>query len=300
MGKTLLLARVLEKVRKQGYETVTLSFELADRTVFTDLSNFSKWFCASIGELLGLPNKLADYWDDMLALNYNSTIYFQNYLLANFANPIVLALDNVDIVFEHREIAEDFCGLLRGWHELARNGGSNSEIWQKLRLVVVHSTEVYGALDINHSPLGGVGEVVELREFTPNEIQDLAKQYGLDWEAIQVEKLRSMVGGHPYLVRKALEHISHQQITLERLLQTAATEAGLYSDHLRRLLKDLHTSPDLATEFGKVVKADKPVKLRPEIAFKLYSMGLVHINDDDVTSRCNLYRNFFRNYLALN
>jgi transcriptional regulator with XRE-family HTH domain len=37
MGKTTLLARVLSQARNQGYEALTISFELADSTVFTDL-----------------------------------------------------------------------------------------------------------------------------------------------------------------------------------------------------------------------------------------------------------------------
>jgi hypothetical protein len=203
MGKTLLMERVLRQARAQGYQTLTLSFELADSTVFSDLRQFSRWFCASVGQKLGLPNKLDDYWDDIFGCNSNSTDYFQKYLLAEIASPLVLALDNVDLVFEHPAIANDFCRLLRGWYDIARRGDRNSTIWKKFRLVVVHSTEVYSSLDINHSPLGGIGLVVELPELTPKQVQDLAQLYELDWNATQIEELMAMVGGHPYLVQLA-------------------------------------------------------------------------------------------------
>ena len=63
-------------------------------------------------------------------------------------------------------IADDFCRLLRGWYDMARRGSRIGAIWQKLRLVVVHSTEVYSSLDINSSPLAGIGLEIELPEFS--------------------------------------------------------------------------------------------------------------------------------------
>ncbi|NET59670.1 MAG: hypothetical protein F6K47_27030 [Symploca sp. SIO2E6] len=117
MGKTCMLERVLSRVRKQGYQTITLSFELADSTILRDLSRFSRWFCASISQNLGLPNKLDDYWDDIFGCSSNTTAYFQDYLLQKTATPLVLALDKVDRVFEHPGIADDFCRLLRGWYD---------------------------------------------------------------------------------------------------------------------------------------------------------------------------------------
>src|SRR5207237_2944293 len=46
MGKTSLMARILQQARAQDLKTVTLSFQLADTTVFTDLNRFLQWFCA--------------------------------------------------------------------------------------------------------------------------------------------------------------------------------------------------------------------------------------------------------------
>lgn len=297
MGKTTLLEKVLSQVREQGYQTLTLSFELADSTVLCNLRQFSRWFCASSAQSLGLPNKLDEFWDDIFGCNRNSTDYFQNYLLAEIKSPLVLALDNVDIVFEHPTIADDFCRLLRGWYDIARRGDRNSAIWKKLRLVVVHSTEVYSGLDINHSPLGGIGLIVELTEFSPQQVQDLAQRGGLDWNIAEVEQLMAMVGGHPYLVQLAVHHIKHQDITLEQLLLSSPTQAGIYSDHLRRHLRNLQQNPELAAAFRKVVTANSWVHIEPEQAFKLNSMGLVNLQGNEVMPRCNLYRQYFRDRL---
>jgi transcriptional regulator with XRE-family HTH domain len=296
MGKTLLMERVLGQARAQGYQTLTLSLELADSTVFSDLRQFSRWFCASVGQRLGLPNKLDEYWDDIFGCNSNSTDYFQQYLLAEITSPLVLALDNVDLVFEHPAIANDFCRLLRGWYDIARRGDRNSTIWKKFRLVVVHSTEVYSSLDINHSPLGGIGLVVELPELTPKQVQDLARLHGLDWNITQVEQLMAMVGGHPYLVQLALHHIK-PDITLEQMLLSSPTEAGIYSDHLRRHLGKLQQHPELMAAFKEVVQAHSWVTIESDRVFKLYSMGLVKLSGNEVMPRCDLYRQYFRTRL---
>ncbi|MEQ8758071.1 MAG: AAA-like domain-containing protein [Coleofasciculus sp. G1-WW12-02] len=288
MGKTSLMARILYHASQQRYRTVALSFQLAEGKVFADIDKFLRWFCASVGRRLRLPNQVNEYWDDIFGSKDNCTAYFEEYLLETIDSPLVLGLDEVDCIFQYPEIAADFFGLLRAWHEDAKN----RDIWKKLRLVVVHSTEVYVPMDINQSPFN-VGLSVELPELTPQQVFDLAKLHGLDWQFNQVEQLMAMVAGHPYLVRLALYHIAQQDIGLEELLGTAPTESGLYSDHLRRHLWNLQQHPELAAAMQQVVMANTPVRLESAAAFKLHSMGLVDLHGNDVTPRCNLYRQYF-------
>lgn len=294
MGKTSFLSRLLSKTREQDCQTLTLSFELADSTVFTDLRQFSRWFCASVGQNLGLSNQLDEYWDDIFGCNSNTTTYFEDYLLPKIASPVVLALDEVDLVFEHPNIADDFCRLLRGWYDKARRGDRNSTLWRQLRLVVVHSTEVYSALDINHSPLANVGRVIELPELTPDEVLDLAQRHGLDWNATQVQQLMAMVGGHPYLVQLALDYIQRQEVTLQDFLKAASTEAGIYRNHLRRHLSNLQQNPELMDSFREVVKTNSWVMIESDQLFKLHSMGLVKLQGNAVMPSCDLYLQYFR------
>ena len=289
MGKTSLLARILNEAREQGYATVPLSFQLADSKVFADLEQFLKWFCANVALQLDLPERLSDYWKGILGSKVACKSYFERYLLANTTHPLVLGLDEVDVIFRYPEVASDFFGWLRACHEAAKN----QEIWRKLRLVVVHSTEVYVPMDINQSPFN-VGLPIELPEFQPAMVLQLAQRHGLAWGMLEVEQLMAMVGGHPYLVRLALYHIARSEMTLEDVLETAPTDAGLYSDHLRRHLWNLEQHPLLAAAIKKVVDASEPVRLESMQGFKLHSMGLVNLQGNDVTPRCNLYRQYFR------
>jgi Flp pilus assembly protein TadD len=288
MGKTSLMARILLQAGQRGYRTAQLSFQLADSKVFAELDEFLRWFCASITRRLELPNRLASYWEEFLGSKDNCTTYFERYLLSAIDQPLVLALDEVDCVFQHPKIASDFFGLLRAWHEDAKN----RDIWKKLRLVVVHSTEPYIQMDVNQSPFN-VGLPIELPEFNREQVLDLARRYGLNWQTTQVEQLMAMLGGHPYLVRVALYHIRRQDITLEQLLQTAPTDAGLFGDHLRRHWWNLKQHPELTDAITQIVTATTPVRLEPAEAFKLKSMGLVDWQNDRVVLSRNLYRQYF-------
>ncbi|MDY6783805.1 MAG: AAA-like domain-containing protein [Cyanobacteriota bacterium] len=122
MGKTSLIARILQQAILRDYSTVTLSFQLASSNILSSLNKFLQWLCASISKSLGLPNRVADYWDDMLGGCSSSTDYFENYLLAEIDGAIVISLDDVEIIFQYPEIGSKFLLLLRTWHEKAKYG----------------------------------------------------------------------------------------------------------------------------------------------------------------------------------
>lgn len=292
MGKSSLMVRILAHASQQDYRTVTINFQLADSRIFQDLDWFLKWFCASVSKGLGLSNQVAEYWDDIFGSKMSCKDYFENYLLAQLEQPLVLALEEVDCIFQHSDIADDFFALLRFWHEEAKS----NPIWQQLRLILVHSTEVYIPLNINQSPFN-VGLPIELPEFNPNQIIDLAQRHKLDWNLEQVEQLMNMVGGHPFLVRVALYHLVNRNLSLEQLLLVAAAETSPFCNHLRRLLWHLQEQPNLVTAMQTVLGANCSVRLDSVEIFKLHSMGLVHLQGNEVTPRCELYRQYFSEHL---
>lgn len=295
MGKTSLMARILNHAREQGYQTVPISFQRADSCLFNDLDLLLKWFCSQVGRRLNKLAALEDYWVGFGSKD-KCNAYFEECLLADLESPLVLALDEVDMVFPHPAVADDFFALVRSWYESARYGDFGSALWENLRLVIVHSTEAYVPLNINQSPFN-VGKNVELLEFTPEQVQDLAGRYDLSASASQAESLMALVGGHPYLIRKALYHLRREDLTLNDLAETAATEAGIYNDHLRRHLYVLRDYPQLAEAFRQVVTKRRGVDIDAESSFKLESMGLVRISGNEATPRCEVYREYFCDHL---
>jgi hypothetical protein len=294
MGKTSLMSRVLSYASQKGYQTASLNFQLADAEFLNSLEQFLQWFCASITNELNLPDKLGDYWKGVLGSNNKCTNYFQRYLLPTINAPIVLGLDEVDEVFKHIQLAQQFFGLLRAWHERSKN----EAVWKNLRLLIVHSKEVYIPLNINQSPFN-VGLPIELPDLNQIQVMDLVKRHGINWSDSQVEELRKLVDGHPYLVRVALYEIARNRITLPKLQQIAATEEGPYSDHLRRHWLNLQTDAELLNAVKQVVTADCAVDVGAEEAFKLRSMGLVKFQGNDVIPLCDLYRQYFCDRLGI-
>ncbi|OUL21914.1 hypothetical protein BV378_25780 [Nostoc sp. RF31YmG] len=302
MGKSSLLARIIQQAKNQGDFTVIVNFQLAEEEFFTNLSKFLRWFCNSVileltrdnQELqIKLLKKLDEHW--FLAERIGSKIackdYFERYLFSEISQPLTLALEKADILFEYPTIYRDFFGLLRSLHD----EGRIRDIWQKLRLVIVHSTEAYVPLDINQSPFN-VGLPVELPEFNSEQVLDLAQRHQLNWQDKEVQQLKDMVGGHPFLVRLALYKIARQERTLAQLLQTAPTAAGIYSNHLHHLESILIQQPELGAAIKEVVTATTPVRLNTVVRSKLRALGLVKLQGDEVTPSCELYRKYFQNF----
>jgi AAA-like domain/Effector-associated domain 4 len=296
MGKTLLLHQIVAYATQQNYRTVRLNLLQAEEAVFGNLDKFLRWFCTRVSQKLQFPTQLNEYWDEERGSIVNCTTYFEAHLLEQIDTPLLLALDEVDRIFQFPEITQGFFPMLRSWHEEAKT----IESWEKLRLVVVHSTEDYGSLDINQSPFN-VGLPIELAEFTSEQIEDLAQRYQLNWTTQIGDKgfapLQAMVGGHPFLISWALNHLAHQNMTLQQLLQDASTDAGIYQDHLRRHLVTLQENPKLAAAMKQVVSSFEPVRLETMQAYKLYSMGLIKRQGNDVISRCLLYQQYFLEHL---
>ena|SRR5919199_206624 len=294
MGKTSLMARILHHAEVQGSRTVALSFQLANRKIFANSDTFLQWFCASIGQELGMLEQLPNCWQlaDLIGSNQCCKAYFEQYLLSESSRPLTLGLDESDRLFESPEIADDFFGLLRALHEEAKR----RDIWKKLRLIVVHSTEVYIPMDVNKSPFN-VGLPIDLPEFNSQQVQDLAKRHGLNWSDGEVVELMGLVGGHPYLVRLAMYRISRQDVSFNQLVKLPPTEAGIYSDHLRRHLWNLEKYSELMEAMREVVSVSQPVRLRSELGFKLNSMGLVKLEGNNYIPRCRLYEEYFRDRL---
>ena len=294
MGKTSLINRMLDMAAVDLHaRTVQLNFLETNEDVLASLNRFLQWFCARTARELKLPHQLSERWDDFLPPTSNCTSYFEEYLLPSIHAPLVLSLDEVDRIFPYEKIAADFFALLRLWHEKGRNNAT----WKQLRLIVAHSAEVYIKLKTTQSPFN-VGFLVELPEFTAEQVRELASRHQLDWDNNQVEKLMGLVGGHPYLVRGALYEIARQKLSLEDFLSQAGSPEGIYKDHLLRFDWDLQQEPELAKAFGKVLSNKLGIALENSYKQRLFRLGLIKFQGDKFQGdrafpRCNLYRQYF-------
>ncbi len=293
MGKTTLARRIIAQGEKLNYQAVYLDLGGVNKEFITNLDKFLRWLCSKVSLDLELENQVDSAWNtSFLGSNDNCTAYFKKHVLKQINSPLVLVLDEVDRLFPYSEVVEDFLGMLRSWHEK----GKISEVWKRLRLVLAHSTEVYIPLDYHQSPFNA-GVPIELQEFNREQVEDLAIRHGINSQDSMLPELIRMVGGHPYLLRLAMYDVAIAKTTFEDLLQSANTEAGIYRNHLRYLLDILRKAPDLVQAFKQVVNSAAGVELDSMEIYKLHSLGLVIRENNHVTPRCQLYRDYFRRVL---
>lgn len=292
MGKTSLMTRILAQARAQNYQTVTLNLQLAEASVLSNLAKFLRWIMANITLQLGIKSEIDRFWDEDLGTKISCTNYFQNYILEQLTEPLVLAFDEINHLFEYPEIAQEFLPLIRFWHEEA----NNIEVWQSLRMIVVHSTDAYIPLDINQSPFN-LGLPIVLTEFNFAQVKDLASRYKFKLEVEDLERnltsLMEMVGGYPYLIRLAFYALSSQELTFKQLLAEAPTSSGIYRNHLQKYFVTLHKYPELICAFKQVIASDSLIQIPSIAAYKLESMGLIKLVGNKAVPSCQLYRLYF-------
>ena len=181
--------------------------------------------------------------------------------------------------------------MLRSWYEETKD----ISVWQKLRIVIAHAVEVYIPLPTHRSPFN-VGLAIELPTFSPEQVQDFASRHKVQLTQSELEQLMKLTGGFPYLIRLTLYQSVRLNIPVQTLLQDATGNGGIYQQHLDSQLWNLQQNSQLADAFQQVLTA--PIQLEIEVAFKLKSLGLVHLTENQATISCELYRNYFCHYFS--
>ena len=292
MGKTSLLSRTLAYAQTRGCKTVILNFQQAEATVLSNTNRLLRWVCANLALQLELPPMLDDYWDDDLGCKMSCNLVLQSHILKQVETPLVVAFEEVNELLSYPSVAHEFFTLLRFWHERVKV----DEQWQNLRLIMVHSTEIYLSLDTNQSPLN-VGLGIDLQPFTLEESRELLCRHNLELDEPDFQQLFQLTGGHPYLLRLTLYYLASRTLTLPQIFGNAATDTGIYHNHLHHKLHCLEQYPDIAEAFVKVLASTEPVTLTQVHGFKLQGLGLVTLAGNDATVSCQLYQRYFSDRL---
>ncbi len=324
MGKTLLLGHILNDVEeREGFQIVICDFGLFECFIYDSYIRFLKAFCSTVIKKLKFDadntNELLKIIDSTVESNNTITEFFEDHILPKLSGTghLVLALEDFNNILERDNISENFCKLLRYIRDHAKR--DSKSIWNKMHLIIIHSTDVYGRTDINSSPLAGVGEFFQFDMFDDNQRTELFELYNLDSDDSLKQQIIELLNGHPYLLTLAIKEIKKQKIAIEasqeperqescmefavdEFLRTAPTESSIFSDHLRQLLNILNQDSDLKEAYNQVVSSNTDILLldsRP-LSFKLYSLGLIKRDGNEVSPSCNLYKIYFENFLNLN
>ncbi len=290
-GKSSLLVRGINHARENGARIVNLDLQRldADRLASPDL------FLRDLAELLVRklrldPTQVEHFWQGSLGPQDKLTYLMEDYILPESDTPIVLALDEVDRLLQ-TSFHNDFFALLRAWH----NSRALDEQWDRLNIVMVISTEPYLLIDdVNQSPFN-VGLRIYLEDFDPAQVRDLNQRHGSPVSEADFVPLFELLGGQPYLTRKALYTIMTERMPWPQLNQVAVQEHGPFGDHLRRQQWLLRNEPALRQALKEIIEQNRCAN---EAAIsRLLHAGLIKGSGDHYACRCDLYRRYFKDKL---
>jgi hypothetical protein len=290
MGKSSLLIRLVNAAGQLNKRAVFMDFQLFGSEELSDKHLFFRRFCSALTAALEMDDLVEQYWAKPLGDALLCTSYVERYLLKELGGPLALAMDEVDTIF-NTSFNTDFFSMLRSWH----NSRAINPIFRQLDLVLVTSTEPYQLIEnLNQSPFN-VGTVIELVDFTQEQVSDLNGRHGSPLSPDGVGQLMALLNGHPYLVRRALYLISSGRMSLTELLGKATDDRGPFGDHLRYHLFRLHRKSDLIQGLRKVILHNNCSD--PKVFFALRGAGLVRGEGAATVPRCRLYADYFRERL---
>jgi hypothetical protein len=288
-GKSSLLVRGIQHAQQAGLKVVHLDVQRVAQDYLATMESFTRYLAEYILFKLELDQEnIERHWRRGLGPQDKLTYLIEDCVLEKVESPVILAMDEIDRLLQ-TPFYGDFFALLRSWH----NNRASDERWDKLNIVMVISTEPYMLIaDANQSPFN-VGTNLYLEDFKEAQVRDLNARHGSPVAEANFPRFMELLGGHPYLTRKALYTLVTEKMTWNDFEQSAALENGPFGDHLRHYLWLIQSNEKLKAALKRVVK-DKGC---PEMEHRLLRAGLVKASGDICKCRCDLYRMYFENKL---
>ena len=295
-GKSSLLARLHARAIQSGRACCILDFQEMEVEEFMATSDFFPALAQHIALGLHLDVDPGEGWKPKLGAKKNLTNFLEDQVLARLDRPLLL-FDEADLTFPYRAVREALFSTLRSWHN-KRATDLKGMTWRKLGLVVAHSTEPsLWIKDLSQSPFNVAHEFLA-DDFTEDEVAELDVKYGrkLQGKADLKGLMDDLVGGYPYLVRRALYTMATRPCSFAVLKSLATEEDGPFASHLGHLLNILYNDDQLLTAIRKILKYGK---CDEEVLFpRLWSVGLIRGETrHKVWLRYKIYDDYFRKKL---
>jgi hypothetical protein len=289
VGKSSMLVHSIPHAEKVGKRVALLDFQSLD--TLTDPTAFYQEFCATIVDRLGLEDRIDDVWKRGRSNTRACTVFMERHILKELDTPLVLAIDETDRMLDC-PFRSDFFGMLRAWHN---SRGTMGDIWRRLDMVLVISTEPYMLIENSAQSPFNVGEVIKLEDFSEEDVKLLNERHGYSFDPTELGALYQLLWGHPYLVRQALYRVAIHETSPTAILsdaQYASGNGGVFDDHLRRYLSYFNEQPHLRdVMLGIISQQAQPSESDFQ---RLHGAGLVRLyRDQQVIPRCKLYHLYF-------
>jgi hypothetical protein len=290
-GKSSLLVRGAHHALQNGTKVVNIDIQRIDKEHLKTPDTFLRYLAEFIARKLRLDAaRVEESWSSSFGPQDKLTCLMEDYIIPGSNESIVLAMDEVDRLL-HTPFHSDFFALIRSWH----NSAAHNEQWEKLSIVMVISTEPYLLIiDLDQSPFN-VGLPLYLKDFDEGQVGDLNQRHGSPVKERDLPQLIELLGGHPYLTRKALYTLVTERLAWADLVRVAADDHGPFGDHLRRQHWLLRDESSLREALKQVIRH---TRCADNMAFfRLLRAGLVKGRGEVCKCRCDLYRMYFEDRL---
>jgi len=295
MGKTSLMARGLQLARRAGAKVALTDFQKLNSSHLESVDNLFRTLAESISDQLDLQVDLDGTWSPRRGPSMNFESFMRRKVLDKLPERLVWGMDEVDRLFSFKFASEVF-GLFRSWHnERSLDPGGP---WRNLTLAIAYATEAHMFItDINQSPFN-VGTRLLLEDFSREQVEELNQRYGVPLKtSSEVNALFGLLGGQPYLSRRALNELASRKMTFSQFEQQASRDDGPFGDHLRRILVSLAHDEKLCQAVRGVL-CGKHTATSDEF-YRLRSAGIVAGDSArDMELRCLLYRIYLARHLT--
>jgi hypothetical protein len=286
-GKSSLLFRLLNAAKSNGKRCVYLDFQHFDLAARINADIFFRQFSILISDELGLEDKTDGFWKRPLGNAHRCSYYMERYILKQFDNPLMLAMDETSVIF-NSEFRSEFFSMLRHWDQ---QRGINNDTYKRLDIIFTSTINGYQLItNENQSPFN-VGAIVDLEDFTIAQVVEMNSLYGSPFNNEEIMQLIDLVNGHPYLTVKIFDSAISTHITLDEIVRDSITERSIFIEHLRYYLLLLLEREELLLAMKQVLESQ--TRPNERLFLDLKDIGLVKEKGRKVLVRCNLYNEYF-------
>lgn len=289
MGKTSLIGRGAKLVRELGWRQASTDFQKLSTSQMGSDDAFYRLLAATLARQLKFKYDFAEEWLDVFGANMNMDNFIRA-ALEESDEPLVWFMDEGDKLFGV-PFASDFFGLVRSWHNsrATEPGGP----WSRLTVVIGYATEAHLFIqDLNQSPFN-VGRQIPLQPFNPDQVWDLNERYGTPIrQRADSDALHALVGGQPFLTRRALDVLARGQMDFATLMATADREDGAFGDHLKRILISVSQLPSVFQALRESLTHPDMTTQTDGFQRLLAAGVLKQTPDNRVVLACELYRRY--------
>jgi len=206
MGKSSLMVRTSERLRKNGIVAVTIDLTSIGQNLTVD-----QWYndmLEKLGERLKLEKEMEDYWLNKQHLSplqkWRSAL--TDVMLKRINEPVVIFIDEIDVVRRLPFSTDEFFACIRELYNRRTEDATLKRLTFCLLGVASPSDLIR---DTRLTPFN-IGNRIELRDFEVSQALVLAKGLKQDAEQnrILIDRVTHWTGGHPYLTQRLCKAVA--------------------------------------------------------------------------------------------